>query len=153
MRLVRFQRVTDSIIKYPDQRSHNPSEGRRSAPMEVLMYEGNLDAEEILDWVRSMNKYFDYEDVNEEIRVRHVVTRLKGHVALWWYELQAKRRIKGKQKIKSWDRMVAKLKAKFMPKYYHISLFREMQNVRQKGMIVKEYTEDFYRFNIRTGQR
>jgi hypothetical protein len=28
-------------------------------------------------------------------------TRLKGHAALWWDELQAERRSKGKQKIKS----------------------------------------------------
>jgi hypothetical protein len=51
-------------------------------------------------------------------RVRHVVTRLKGHATLWWDELQAERTIKGKQKIKNWDRMVSKLKEKFMPKDY-----------------------------------
>jgi hypothetical protein len=28
-----------------------------------------------------------------------------------------------------------------------------MQNPRQKEMTVKEYIEDFYRLNIRTGQR
>jgi hypothetical protein len=48
--------------------------------------------------------------------------------------------------------MVAKLKAKFMPKDYQINLFRKMHNLRQKGMTVKEYTEEFYRLNIRTGQ-
>jgi hypothetical protein len=49
--------------------------------------------------------------------------------------------------------MVAKLKAKFMPKDYQINLFRKMQNLRQKGMAVKEYTGEFYRLNIKTGQR
>ena len=49
--------------------------------------------------------------------------------------------------------MVSKLKDKFMPKDYQINLFRKMENLRQKGMIVKEYTEEFYRLNIRTGQR
>jgi hypothetical protein len=34
-----------------------------------------------------------------------------------------------------------------------INLFRKMQNLRQKGMTVKEYIEEFYRLNIRTGQR
>jgi hypothetical protein len=108
------------------------------AKIEVPMYKGNLDVEELLDWVRSMDKYFNYEDVDEEKRVRHAVTRLKGHATLWWYELQAKRRIKGKQKIKNWDRMVAKLKEKFMSKDYQINLFRKLQNLRQKGMIVIE---------------
>jgi hypothetical protein len=49
--------------------------------------------------------------------------------------------------------MVAKLKAKFIPKDYHINMFRRLQNLRQKRMIVKEYTEEFYKLNIRTGQR
>jgi D-serine dehydratase len=49
--------------------------------------------------------------------------------------------------------MVAKLKVKFMPKDYQINLFRKLQNLRQKGMTVKEYTEDFYKLNIKTGQR
>jgi hypothetical protein len=60
---------------------------------------------------------------------------------------------KGKQRIKIWDRMVAKMKAKFIPREYQINLFRRMQNLRQKGMTVKDYTEEFYRLNIRAGHR
>jgi hypothetical protein len=123
------------------------------AKIEVPMYEGNLDAEEMLDWIRSMDKHFDYEYVDEEKKVKHAITRLKGHATLWWDELQDERRSKGKQRIKSWDRMEAKLKAKFIPKDYQINLLRKLQNLRQKGMIVKEYTKEFYRMNIRTGQR
>jgi hypothetical protein len=52
------------------------------AKIEVPMYEDNLDVEELLDWVTSIDKYFNYEDVNEEKRVRHVVTKLKGHATL-----------------------------------------------------------------------
>jgi hypothetical protein len=96
----------------------------------------------------------DSAENNENlILVVGYVTRLKGHAALWWDELQADRHCKGKQKIKSWDRMITKMKAKFIPKDYHITLFRRMQNLRQKLMTVKEYTEEFYRLNIRVGHR
>jgi hypothetical protein len=71
------------------------------AKMDIPVYEGNLDAEELLDWIRALDTYFNYEDIEEDKKVRHVVTRLKGHAALWWDELQADRRCKGKQKIKS----------------------------------------------------
>jgi hypothetical protein len=64
--------------------------------IEVPLYEGNLDAKELFYWIRSMNKHFDYEDVNEEKKVKKVVARLKGRATLWWDELQAKRRSKGK---------------------------------------------------------
>jgi hypothetical protein len=47
--------------------------------------------------------------------------------------------------------MVAKMKAKFIPKDYQITLFHRMQNLRQNLMSVKEYTEEFYKINIRVG--
>jgi hypothetical protein len=119
--------------------------------MDIPMYEGNLHVEELLDWFRALDKYFDYEDIEEDKKVKHVVTRLKGHETLWWDELQSHRHCKVKQRIKSWDRMVTKMKSKFLPRDYQINLFRRMQNLRQKGMIVKEYTEEFYRRNIRSG--
>jgi hypothetical protein len=92
--------------------------------MDIPVYEGSLDAEELLDWIRALETYFDYEDIEEDKKVRHAVTKMKGHAALWWDELQADRRSKGKQKIKSWDRMIAKMKAKFIPRDYQITLFR-----------------------------
>jgi hypothetical protein len=94
------------------------------ARIEVPMYEGNLEVEELLDWVRAMDKYFDYEDIEEDKMVKHVVTILKGHAALWWDEMQDERRRNGKHKIKNWDRMVAKLKEKFILKDYQINLYR-----------------------------
>jgi hypothetical protein len=30
-----------------------------------------------------MDKYFDYEEIDDEKKVKHVVTRLKGHASLW----------------------------------------------------------------------
>jgi hypothetical protein len=49
--------------------------------------------------------------------------------------------------------MVAKLKAKFIPKDYKINIYRRLQNLKQRGLSVKEYTEEFYRLNIRAGQK
>jgi hypothetical protein len=108
-----------------------------ASKMEIPMYEGKLDVEEILEWIRALDKYFDYEDVEEDKKVKHVITRLKGHATLWWDELQADSHCKGKKKIKSWDRMVAKMKAKFIPRDYQITLFPRMHNLRQKLMSVK----------------
>jgi hypothetical protein len=49
--------------------------------------------------------------------------------------------------------MVAKMKEKFILKDYQINLFRRLQNLRQKSLSVKEYTEEFYRLNIRARQK
>jgi hypothetical protein len=107
----------------------------------------------LLDWIRALDTYFDYEDIEEDKKVRHAVTKLKGHAALWWDELQADRRSKGKQKIKNWDRMIAKMKAKFIPRDYQITLFRRMQNLRQKLMTVKSTPRNSTGSTFRAGHR
>ena len=47
--------------------------------------------------------------------------------------------------------MVNKVKKKFLPTYYQVSLWRKMQNLKQKDITVKEYTEKLYRLDIRSG--
>jgi hypothetical protein len=66
--------------------------------MDIPVYEGNLDAEELLDGIRALDTYFDYEDIEEDKKFRHVVTRLKGHTTLWWDELQADRAAKASRR-------------------------------------------------------
>ena len=77
--------------------------------IEIPMYEGSLNAEELMDWIRSIDQYFDSEEVEVNKRVKFGVTRLKGHAAIWWDELQTSRTRKGKSKIKQWDKMVSKM--------------------------------------------
>ena len=51
-------------------------------------------------------------------------TKLKGNVALWWDNVYVERRTSNKPLIKKWNRMIAKVKSKFLPKDYHIALYR-----------------------------
>ena len=46
--------------------------------------------------------------------------------------------------------MVNKVKKKFLPTDYQVSLLRKMQNLKQKDMTMKEYTKEFYRLDIRS---
>eukprot|EP00253_Pinus_taeda_P006301 PITA_06301 len=76
---------------------------------------------------------------------------MKGHAVLWWDSVQNERKRLNKAPIKTWSRMVAKLKGIFLPRDYQIALHRQVQNLRQRGLTVKEYTEEFYRVNLRAG--
>ena len=49
--------------------------------------------------------------------------------------------------------MVTKLKAKFIPADYELELFKKLQNLKQKDMTMKDYTEEFYRLTIRSAHR
>jgi DNA-binding transcriptional regulator WhiA len=50
--------------------------------MDIPVYEGNLDVEELLDWIGALDTYFDYEDIKEDKKVIHAIMRLKGHATL-----------------------------------------------------------------------
>ena len=59
--------------------------------IEVPMYSCNLNVEEIMDWINTLSKYFDFEEIEDKNNVRYAATRLKGHAAIWWDELQIHR--------------------------------------------------------------
>ena len=63
------------------------------------MYSGNLNVEELMDWINDLNKYFDFEEIEDKKKVRYAATRLKGHAAIWWDELQIHRERRGKKKL------------------------------------------------------
>ena len=105
-------------------------------------YDGSLFVEHLIEWISELDNYFDFDEVEEDKRVRLVVMRLKGHASLWWDSVQTERRRKNKPLIKSWDRMVAKMRAKFLPKHYQLILYRQVQNLRKRLLTVREYTEE-----------
>ena len=45
--------------------------------VEVPMYEGNLNVEEIMDQINALNKYFDFEEIEDKKKVRYATTKLK----------------------------------------------------------------------------
>ena len=82
------------------------------------MYSGNLNVEELMDWINALSKYFDFEEIEEKNKVIYADTRLKGHAVIWWDELQIHLERRGKKKINSWDKMLYKIKSQFIPKDY-----------------------------------
>lgn len=38
--------------------------------MEIPMYEGSLNVEELINWIRSIDQYFDYEGIEENKMVK-----------------------------------------------------------------------------------
>ena len=75
-------------------------EGRNDGiKIEVLDYAGNLKPEELIDWLNSMEKFFEWKPMMEEKKVKFACTKLKGHAMIWWDHVQKDRTKKGKEKI------------------------------------------------------
>ena len=45
---------------------------------------GNLNLEELIDWINELEEYFEYEDIKDPDRVNFVKVKLKGHAKIWW---------------------------------------------------------------------
>lgn len=97
---------------------------RSKTKPELPTYDICLPIKVLLDWINEMDKYFECEEVSEDHRVRFVATKLKGHAALCWDNVENERKRLNKLPIKTWPRMVAKLKGRFLLKDYHIALHR-----------------------------
>ena len=106
----------------------------------------------MLDSISNMGKFFEFESTPDNRKVKIAVTRLKGHALLWWEHLQTNRQRIRKEKIRTWPKMVNKIKNKFLPTDYQVSLFRKMKNLKQKDMTMKEYTKEFRSEERRVGK-
>ena len=62
--------------------------------------------------------------------------KLKGHAKVWWKEVWLDRNNRGKEKITKWERMVAKLKQKFIPIDFELDMLKKMQGLKQERKFV-----------------
>lgn len=118
--------------------------------LDVSKYGSSLNDEELLDWISTLDNHFECEEFPEEQRVRIAKTKLQGHALVWWDYFQSERRKQGKSKITSWDKMISKLKCKFLPKDHQVQMFKRLQNLRQREIDIKSYTEEFYKLSLRS---
>ena len=49
---------------------------------DVPTFLGNLNLEELIDWINELEEYFEYEEIEDLDRVKFVKAKLKGHVKI-----------------------------------------------------------------------
>ena len=131
-------------------RDHKRNSGDFKLKVDIPFFSGNLNAEDFINWIPDIDKFFDYIEVPEEKRVRLVVCRLKGGASAWWERLQNRRIHEEKQPVMTWFRMKQLLKRDFIPSDHEQLLFQQYQ-VCHQGVrsVVHEYPIDFMRVTER----
>jgi len=81
--------------------------------------------------------------------VKLIALRLHKSASLWWSNLCAKRARQGKGKIRTREKMKAKLKARFLPLSYLHDNYSQLHNLVQGNMSVEEYTREFEKLLIK----
>lgn len=75
-------------------------QGSKKRPkIEVPTFCGNLNLKELIYWIKAIEEYFEFEEVEDTKKVRFAKTNLKVHASIWWKEIQIERGMRGKKKI------------------------------------------------------
>ena len=138
---------------YPNDSSSEEGEGGRPFQssggnkldfrVDVPKFEGQLDSNLFLDWLRTVERVFDSKDILDEKKVKLVALKLCKYASIWWANLMVKRARKGKGNIRTWVQMRDKLKAKFLPTHYLYDNYLKLCNLKQGTKRVEEYPRDF----------
>ena len=118
---------------------------------DIPMYEGRIQPDEFIDWLNTVERVFDYQDVSEEEKVKIVAIKLKKHASIWWEQLKMRRAREGKSKIRTWEKMKKELRKKFLPEGYLQEAFLHLHDFAQRDETVADYTEEFDHLMLKCG--
>ena len=77
-----------------------PRREDRSLKVDVPAFDGTLDPEKYLEWEKSLERYFEYKDIQEEVaRYKIAKVKLKGYGDNWLQGEHRGRTLKGKASI------------------------------------------------------
>ena len=86
---------------------------------ELPMYNGEVNAERVNNWIRQLEVYFRIQKLHEDdINIQLASLRLEGATLVWWEaKTQEEMRIHGKISI-SWVEFISSIKRQFYPLAY-----------------------------------
>ncbi|XP_022032947.1 uncharacterized protein LOC110934061 [Helianthus annuus] len=121
----------------PNNRNHT------DIKVDIPEYDGKLDPDEFVEWLRTVERVFDYKHTVEEKKVKLVALKLRKYASTWWANVCSQREKMGKSKVRSWQKMKKLLKAKFMPVYYLQESFTKLHFIKQGTRSVEEFSQEF----------
>ena len=111
---------------------------------EIPEFHGNTSAEELLDWIVTVEEILEFKRAPLERCVPLLTMRFRGRAAAWWTQLKTDRARLGKPKILAWDTLKSKLKKTFLPYNYDQMMFQRLHTLRQGTRSVAEYSTEFF---------
>ncbi|GJT81167.1 reverse transcriptase domain-containing protein [Tanacetum coccineum] len=106
-------------------RPDSPAEEVEAEPnIEILEFTGKVYPDDFIDWLSTVERVFD-DHVNK------------------------RRRIKGKLKVRTWEKMKKLRKAKFLPENHHQEAFLDYHYLSQQNMTVEEVIIEFDKIRMR----
>ena len=90
----------------------------RSIKINAPSFNGTLEPQLFLDWIKEMDHYFKWYSMSEEQKVSFAAMKLTGQASQYWANLEALRELREEHSIGTWLDMKTQLKQKYLPPYY-----------------------------------
>nr|GEV19977.1 reverse transcriptase domain-containing protein [Tanacetum cinerariifolium] len=151
------QRIQE--LELQQLRPDSPAEEAKAEPnvwdddmglkIEIPEFTGKVHPDDFIDWLSTVERVFDVRDIPKKLKVKLVAIKLRQHASLWWDHLTKRRRIEGKSKVETWEKIKKLMKAKFLPENHRQEAFLDYHNLSQQNMIVEEVINEFDKLRMR----
>ncbi|XP_020250396.1 uncharacterized protein LOC109827789, partial [Asparagus officinalis] len=123
---------------------HDPdAQYLRSIKVSAPTFDGKLDPQAFLDWLKNMDRYFDWYALTEPRKVKFAAMKLTGPACQYWSNLETLRHIRGELPITTWREMADELKRKYLPPSFYHRLLDKWHRLTQGTKSAKEYVAQF----------
>ncbi|XP_074265604.1 uncharacterized protein LOC141588046 [Silene latifolia] len=132
----------------PKRKSKNKNDDDRGLKLDIPDFDGEMDPEKFLDWVRQAERVFEYKEYDDKKQFKVAILKLTKYASLWYENLKKQRRKEGKDKIESWIKLKKHLMRRFLPRDYEQDNYLKLQSLEQGSMSVTDYIKEFEKMSI-----
>ncbi|GJT89951.1 reverse transcriptase domain-containing protein [Tanacetum coccineum] len=141
-------RRNDRAVDHDDRYRDDPIRSMEQK-IEIPEFTGKVHPDDFIDWFSMVERAFDVRDIPDKLKVKLVTIKLRQHASLWWDHVTKRRRIEGKSKVETWEKMKKLMKAKFLPENQRQEAFLDYHNLSQRNMTVEEVINEFDKLRMR----
>ncbi|XP_074304935.1 uncharacterized protein LOC141639787 [Silene latifolia] len=127
-----------------------PEHTDKHLKVEILEFSGSLNPDDLFEWIRDIEKNFEYKGYTDVKAFKVIVLKLKGYASLWYDNLKHQRTREGKEPLMSWSKLKKKMLSKFVTKDYTQDLFIKLSKLRQDERPVETYLREFEQLTLQS---
>ncbi|XP_074303235.1 uncharacterized protein LOC141637674 [Silene latifolia] len=129
-------------------KKENKNDDDRGLKLDIPDFNGDLDPEKFLDWIRQAERVFEYKEYDEHKQFKVAILKLTKYASLWYENLKKQRKRDKKSKIDTWEKLKKHLMRRFLPRDYEQENYLKLQSLSQENLSVAEYIKEFERMMI-----
>ncbi|KAK9714967.1 hypothetical protein RND81_06G134000 [Saponaria officinalis] len=129
-------------------RHHHHEDTDQHIKVELPDFHGTLNPEELLEWLRAVERIFEYKGYDDAKKFKVAILKFKGYASLWYEGVKQQRAQARKEPLKSWEKLKKKLQTKFISADYTQELFLRLTHLKQNEGSVESYLRDFEQLTL-----